>query len=281
MHTRTRTRASRRWRLGGASAVIALLVAGCGSDGESAQEGSGQATGTTGSAAGGADTAAFCDAAVAAEATLSAGPPVDFETASPEEIQAALEEYSVQVEPVLIRVEGTAPREVSKPVATQAQLIREALASGDESVFEKPEFAESDRAIDEYMLDNCGFEHLQVTGLDYEFEGIPDRVPAGTVAITLTNEGAELHEIGLARINDDVTQPVEELIALPEDQIMSMISFVGHAFEEPGKTDTVFLQLEPGRYAAACFIPQGSTPGAEGSGPPHTTSGMFAEFTVE
>jgi hypothetical protein len=131
------------------------------------------------------------------------------------------------------------------------------------------------------MLAECGYEQLEATGVDYEYEGIPETVPSGVVAITFTNEGDELHEIGLARINDDVTMPVEELLALPEDQILSMLELKGAAFAAPDESDTTFMRLEPGRYGAACFIPQGTKHDTEGSGPPHFTLGMFAEFTAE
>ena len=51
--------------------------------------------------------------------------------------------------------------------------------------------------MDEYMLAECGYEQLEATGVDYEYEGIPDSIPAGTVAVTFHNEGEEMHEIGL------------------------------------------------------------------------------------
>ena len=106
-------------------------------------------------------------------------------------------------------------------------------------------------------------------------------MPAGVVAITFTNEGQELHEIGLARVNDEVTAPIEELLALPEDEFLSKITFKGAAFAAPDESDTTFMRLEAGRYGAVCFIPQGTTHDTEGSGPPHFALGMFAEFTVE
>ena len=55
----------------------------------------------------------------------------------------------------------------------------------------------------------------------------------------------------------------------------------GAAFAAPDESDTTFMRLEAGRYGGACFIPQGTTHDTEGSGPPHFTLGMFAEFTVE
>ena len=140
------------------------------------------------------------------------------------------------------------------------------LSTGGDTVLEQPEFTEADDAIDEYMLAECGYEQIEATGVDYEYEGIPDTVPAGVVAVTFTNEGEELHEIGVARINDDVTVPVEEVLALPEEEVLSMITFTGVAFAAPGESETTFLRMEPGRYGAACFIPEGTTHDTEGTG---------------
>ena len=38
-------------------------------------------------------------------------------------------------------------------------------------------------------------------------------------------------------------------------------------------------ELEPGRYALICFLPDQSAPGREG--PPHFALGMVSEFEVE
>jgi hypothetical protein len=276
MHRTTGTPAMRRWLVGGASLVLAATMVGCGSDDDSGDTASGAT-----SAAAEADPAEFCEAAVEAESTIGMGPPVDFETATPEEIQAALEEFGTQVEPQLAAVDDSAPEEISDDVTTLTGKIREVLETGDDTIFEQPEYTEADDAIDEYMLAECGYEQLEATGVDYEYEGIPDSVQGGVVAITFTNDGDEMHEIGLARVNDDVTMPIEELLALPEEQIFSMIEFKGAAFAAPGESDTTFMRLEPGRYGAACFIPQGTKHDTEGSGPPHVALGMFAEFTVE
>jgi len=275
MHRTTGTPALRRWLVGGASLVLAATMVGCGSDDDS-----GDASATT-SAAAENDPAAFCEAAVDAESAVTSGPPIDFETATPEEIQAALEEFSAQVEPQLAAAEEAAPEEISADVTTLTGLIRQVLETGDDTLFEQPEYTNADNAIDEYMLAECGFEQIEATGVDYEYEGIPDTLPAGVVAITFSNEGEELHEIGLARVNDDVTTPLEELLALPEEEVLSMIEFKGAAFAAPNEADTTFMRLEAGRYGAACFIPKGTTHDTEGSGPPHFTLGMFAEFTVE
>jgi len=265
----------RRWLVGGASIVLAATMVGCGSDGDSGDSGSDAST----SAA--AAPAEFCETAVDAEAAVISGPPIDFETATPEEISAALEEYGTQLEPQLADLEESAPEEISGDVTTLTGQIREVLSTGDDSLFESAEFTDADAAIDEYMLAECGYEQLEATGVDYEYEGLPDTIQSGVVAITFHNEGEESHEIGLARVNDDVTMSVEELLQLPEGEADTMIQFAGAAFAEPGESDTTFLRLDPGRYGAVCFIPEGTTHDAEGAGPPHFTLGMFAEFTAE
>ena len=279
MHRTTGIWAMRRLVLGGASLALAATMVACGSDdsgGEETQAATGTATSETG-----ADPAEFCEAAVEVEAAFGMGPDVDFETATPEEMQAALEEFGGRVEPLLARAEEAAPEEIADDVETAASMAREALSTGDPATLESPEYQEADAAIDEYMLAECGYEQLEATGVDYEYEGIPDSIQAGTVAVTFHNEGEEMHEIGLARINDDVTMSVEELLMLPEEEAMTMVTFTGAAFAEPGGTDTTFLQLEPGRYAAVCFVPEGTTHDHEGEGPPHFTLGMMAEFTAE
>jgi hypothetical protein len=276
MHRTTGTPALRRWLVGGASLVLAATMVGCGSDDDSGDTASGTTTAAE------ADPAEFCEAAVDFEAAIGMGPPIDFETATPEEIHAALEEFGTQLEPRLAEVEELAPDEISEDVTTSTGLIREVLSTGDDTIFEQPEFTEADTAIDDYMLAECGYEQIEATGVDYEFEGIPETVPSGVVALTLHNEGEESHEIGLVRINDDVTAPIEELIALPEEEAFSMVTFIGRAASEPGESDTVFLRMEEaGRYGAVCFYPQGTTHDVEGTGPPHAALGMVSEITVE
>jgi hypothetical protein len=112
----------------------------------------------------------------------------------------------------------------------------------------------------EYMAANCGFAELNVAASEYAFDGIPEEVAAGPAIITLENIGEEVHEILIARINDDVTLTVEELLALPEDESESMVTFVAHTFSVPGDTGRTVVEFTPGRHVALCFFPQGTTP---------------------
>ena len=174
----------RRWAVGGASLVLAATMAGCGSDDSGGDDTEAAQTSPTEAAA---DPAEFCEASVDVEtAFASVGPQMD-ETAPPEQQQAALEEFSAMLDPLLTRAEETAPEEVSGPVTTSVGIVRDALGGGDPAALDGPEFREADDAIDEYMLAECGYEQLEATGVNYEYEGLPDTLEPGVVAVTFTN----------------------------------------------------------------------------------------------
>lgn len=289
VHSPEAGRRRRRRSLVPTVVALSLGLVACGDDDEAATATSTTETTTTTTAADGrGEVTAFCNAVVAIDTTVTtAAPGPQLEGAPPEEVQAALEEFAETLEPLFVVVEESAPQEVSSDTRTLARLSREALTTGDDSVFETQEFTDADANVDDFMLANCGFEEVEVTAVDYAFEGVPDSVPAGPVAVTLTNDGAEVHELALVRINDDVGEPFEEVLQLPEEQARESVSFSGQVFAFPGVSDTAFLDLEPGRFGVACFIPVGSTPqavesGDEVEGPPHAIAeGMLAEFTVE
>lgn len=146
---------------------------------------------------------------------------------------------------------------------------------------------------------------ITVTAVDYAFEGLPDRVKAGTKLALANQSKQELHELVAIRLPDTEKRPVSELIKLPEQELMAAV---------PGDPAAVLLAppaggeqinavgdgtlKQPGRYAVICSIPVGTDPaeflrqaqqgGGEGppppqpgTGPPHFTQGMFAEVTVE
>jgi plastocyanin len=139
---------------------------------------------------------------------------------------------------------------------------------------------------------------ITVIARDYAFEGLPTSVPAGT-ELGMTNQGAEFHELVVVRINDDVTESLEELLALPDEEALTKVTLLGMPLlADAGATAEGTLTLEQeGRYAALCFIPQGTAghielpdpeappesqgmPEGIGDGPPHALLGMVQEFTV-
>lgn len=223
----------------------------------------------------------FCDAKLAVdEAFLAGGPPDETATPSPSEVEAALRD---QYGDVYDELQRTAQDEVSAEVATLVRLAESAIDDGNGEFFFDEDFAGAEAEVDDYLVENCGFEEIRATTADYEFTGVPLNIPAGKTALTITNEGEEFHEMILLRINDDVDLSVEELLALPEEEAMGMTSPPSSVtLAVPGQTATAFADLAEGRYIVTCFISKDSTAENDfnGDGPPHFVDGMFEELIV-
>jgi hypothetical protein len=125
---------------------------------------------------------------------------------------------------------------------------------------------------------------LTITAAEYSFTGGDELMTQGSYAVTLANEGQELHELALVRLADEET-PLEELIASDEEPELTE---VGGSFACPGTSaEPVAIEIdEPGRYVMACFIPVGTLPTSTpeeldaNEGPPHAAQGMAKEFMV-
>jgi len=129
--------------------------------------------------------------------------------------------------------------------------------------------------------ENCDVETLDVTATEFEYDGVPAELTTGYHVVDFTNEGEEQHEMFTFMINDGVTESLDEIFALPEEEIFSKITPVNAVFATPGTSEMGSWNLaSPGSYAAICFIPVGSVGDAEGDGPPHFVEGMIHEFTV-
>lgn len=220
----------------------------------------------------------FCNTLVQIESVFASSPPL--EVLPPDQVQGVIDQQLAALEPLFATAQETAPDDVAGDVDRLVETTRTGLTTGDFSGTEDPAFAASEDAVDEKALAACGFEETSVTATDFEYQGMPDSLAAGESAVTLTNEGNQIHEIAIARINDDVTMPVEELLSLPMEEALASVQLVGIVFAAPGETDTSFIDAQPGRYVATCFIPDGTTLTAEGTGPPHFVLGMLKEFTV-
>jgi hypothetical protein len=167
-----------------------------------------------------------------------------------------------------------------------------------------PEFLDAYATVMQWVSDDCGFNELDVLAKDYSYGGIGGEEPTGITVVSLDNQGTEYHEIVLLRRDDGVTEPAEDLLALPEDEASQKVQFVGQALAAPGTVGWGLADLTPGDYIAACFIPKGTTPDVyaealaaessmpsdgsgptgsvpgEGEGTPHYMLGMLVEFTV-
>ena len=267
----------RMTRAGAAAAAVVLTIglAACGDDDDAS-------TDTTAEDAGGeatADPAAFCDGLVEFNGKVNE---VELDDdASEEDVKAVGEELA----PLAEDMAENAPEGVADAWSDLNDTAIQPLLEGDGEAFNSDEtFAAYTQVVDA-AVEECEFPSVAVSAVDYAFEGVPATVPAGNVALELTNNGAEQHEMIVFRKADGVTQPIEEILNLPEEETESLVVFAGAAFAPPGESGSALAQLEPGEYAMACFIPVGTTadadPEAGGDGPPHFTQGMLTEFTVE
>ena len=145
----------------------------------------------------------------------------------------------------------------------------ETLASGTEPAAEAEPVADAGAAA-ELTSD------LEVVSRDFSFELSSEQVAAGMVDVSLRNEGAEAHQLSLARLHDGVT--VDELTdELHADEVgaYDLVDFAGGVNPiGPGESGTVQTELEPGRYAVLCFVP------SPHDGVSHVHKGMVAEIEV-
>jgi hypothetical protein len=237
---------------------LVLLGAACGDDDDDTAAGNTAAENAAENTAGETtETTAFCDARVGLEQAFAADQP---------DVQA--------ITGLLDDMQASAPTDLVASVEGLSTVLTTAAESGSEPA-EDPAFVENIQPVDEFALGECGYDTVDVTGLDYSFEGLPETLEAGTVGFKLTNEGAEPHVLILLQFNDGDTTTLDQLLQLPEDQAMQHASVVAAASAAPGSWGASYAELEPGRYAAICPIPTGGE-----HGPPHFVQGMSAEFEV-
>jgi len=112
---------------------------------------------------------------------------------------------------------------------------------------------------------------ILVTGVEYEFQGVPDALSEGEYTFTLENAGEEDHELYLFHIPGE--ESVEELIELPEKKVNTLTQAVDGVGGPPGQSAEFTAALVPGRFGYVCFV---EAP----DGTPHAFLGMHGEFTV-
>lgn len=141
---------------------------------------------------------------------------------------------------------------------------------------------------------------VEVTAVDFEFQGLPATVKAGTKLQIANDAPTELHELVAIKLPAGEERSVEDLLALPEEEVGALLGGGPPAavlLAAPGGEQIAAVGdgtlTEPGRYLVMCSIPTGADPQAyldaaasgeqpEGvEGIPHFAHGMHAELTVE
>ncbi len=182
---------------------------------------------------------------------------------------------------------------MSEDIVDQGQIVLEAFEANDGdvgAVFSDPAVGEAIGAIEAWEAEHCGgggededdgdleaadgAEVVPVTGVDFEFEGVPETVSAGPVAFEFTNDGDAIHEAVLFALDgksvDDVIADATAAFEADEDDLGEL----GFAFSPPGgDARYINTDLEAGEYVFICFIP-----GPEGKA--HHELGMQQTFTV-
>ena len=252
--------------------LVAALAASVGACGDAADE-----------AGGGAPADSFCADYLALAQALSAAPWNGEPSTYPSRGVMA-EYYDDAVDPSAQRVaDDDAPEAVRADVATNLEFIRRFGESGaDPSTFADPAYFQSGMAIDVHVFENCAFPTNEVVGVDYGFTDLPLTLDAGPHAFEFTNQATsgEWHELVLRRVNEDVTESVDELLMLGQDELSARTTLIAKNLALPDDVIYLFADLEPGTYVALCTIPQGTIGHDLGDGPPHFTLGMAQELTV-
>jgi hypothetical protein len=141
-------------------------------------------------------------------------------------------------------------------------------------MFEDPDVSAASAEVGRLVHDECDVAAIDVEAIEYAFVGVPEQVDAGRVSFAFENTGVEEHEMVLFRRNEGVTETLDELLELPEDEQMAKMSFTGVTFGPPGTTTYSAMDLEAGTYFLICFIPQ------DGDGAPHFMGGMKETIEV-
>lgn len=218
--------------------------------------------------------AEFCDAFVALEAAFQQAPSDD-----PDAIGPYVE---AEILPRIEAIRANLPGDVSDEVTVMTDAVESVATSGDFSAMETPEFSEAQGTVYPWLGEGCDLPVVEVAGVDYAFGGVPTELEPGPTVFTLVNESAagEAHEMGFARVNDGVELTLDELLALPMEEIEQHVEIGGGTFAPADASSSTIINLTEGRWVYVCFIPVGSVHGEEGSGPPHLAEGMVGELIV-
>ncbi len=113
-----------------------------------------------------------------------------------------------------------------------------------------------------------------VTAREFEFEGVPTQVDAGSHTFTFTNEGGEPHELLIFRNTEGLS--LAEIAALGPVDSKAHMELGGMVVAAPGASAESSMQVEltPGEWDVVCFIP---TPT---DGQAHSAHGMHTTITV-
>lgn len=111
---------------------------------------------------------------------------------------------------------------------------------------------------------------VDVKMTEYRFGFDPARLRPGRVLFKARNEGRLSHQMVLVALPPELPPIVEQLNA-PERKAVTQVARFPP--KRPGTTAAFAVDLQPGRYALICFVP-------DPDGKQHGAKGMASEFRI-
>jgi len=178
---------------------------------------------------------------------------------------------------VMNKLLAVAPASLVQPMTT----LRDAYQKKGDKLFNSPDGLALLTPVDAWVYDNCPGTQVPVTAIDYEYQGMPATLKPGYTKFKLTNAAPkEDHMLSIVKeLPAAQGQDLPKLLALPEKQQGKYFDMENGAFmyTPAGQVAYSPVDLEPGTYAYACFVPMGG----KKNGKPHFMLGMNGTFTVQ
>ena len=177
---------------------------------------------------------------------------------------------------VMNKILGVAPAAVVQPMTA----LRDAYQKKGDKLFDSAEGLQLLGALDGWIYDNCPGQQVPVTAIDYEYQGMPATLKPGVAQFKMTNGAPkEDHMLAIMKLTPEGQgQDVEKLLAMPQKKSTKYFDASSRAFmfAPAGAVGYSPIDLQPGTYVYACFLPQGG----KKNGQPHFMLGMNGSLTV-
>lgn len=225
-----------------------------------------------------ASTARACQALVALDDAGNQGPGGDGAPPS----SAQVKQFANQMQTLIGRFVAVAPTGPKAPAEKALATFGEAARTGNVNLIDPAHnqaLVGEQNSVEKWAHGSCGFEPLEVTGVDYAYHGVPQTLKAGTVSIRFVNKSThgDNQELQLLRIKPgsglDAATLASALKADPgkaQQTYGNDVDPIADAEAAPGQTGYTTATLAAGTYVGACFI----------GNPPQVTKGMITTFTV-
>jgi hypothetical protein len=205
------------------------------------------------------------------------------EDRSPEEVVQAFRS-AVENQPVPSFFRASGGPGTTEP--GQSSTVTQDLEAGTYYVLPADDVPTPDELVSFEVTDGDGGElpetEGKVSAVEYSFSG--EGLKAGTNPILLENTGGQWHHFLASKLKDDATIEQATEYLQSQGRPSDPSPFEGNPQQgndiespvmDPGFSQVIEAELEPGTYAFFCFIPD------KQGGPPHVAKGMVSEVVVE